>query len=190
MSRTRPTLTLVGVFVVVFLLEVLGSAVGFGPAAFALSLPLTRRPWTLVTSVYAHAGVWHLLANSVALLVVGLVLERRTSAIRFYLFFLVTGMLAGVAQVTVAAALGHHVAVLGSSGGIFALLGYLLAGNRVTDVAVAGIEPDPRIAAAVVVAVAVLVTLLTAGSGVALFAHFTGLVLGLVAGRGHVLRTR
>ncbi|MDG5778388.1 rhomboid family intramembrane serine protease [Haloarculaceae archaeon H-GB2-1] len=184
----RPTVTLLVVFVVVYLLQRLAGVVGVPMAAFALAAPIAVQPWTLVTSVYAHGSLGHLLANAVTLVVVGVFLERRTSAVRFHLFFLGAGVLTGLAQVMVASLFGQHVAVLGASGAIFALLGYLLAGNRVTDAAVAGVSVRPRLRIALLVLLAAVVTLATAMPGVALVAHFTGLFVGLLAGRAHLLR--
>jgi membrane associated rhomboid family serine protease len=188
MARRSPTLTLVVVFVAVYLVELLVGAFGVPKSAFALATPVTLRPWTLVTSVYAHGSVGHLLANSVGLVLVGLVLERRTSRERFHLFFLVTGSLAGLSQVWVAGFFGVRLPVLGASGAVFALVGYVLAGNRVSDTILSAVPLSGRAQLAVFVVLAAALTLLTASQGVALVAHFTGLLLGLLAGRDHVLR--
>jgi len=189
MEGRSPTLTLVGVFVVVYLVELALGVVANARALFALSAPVAVRPWTLVTSVYAHASVSHLLANAVVLLVVGLYLERQTSRARFHAFFLVTGTLSGLAEVWAGGLVGPPVAVLGASGAIFALVGYVLAGNRVTDTVLSSVPLSPRATLLAVAVVAGAVTLATAGRRVALVAHFTGLFLGLVAGRAHLLRT-
>ncbi|PSP31265.1 rhomboid family intramembrane serine protease [Halobacteriales archaeon QH_10_67_22] len=187
--KRSPTLTLVGVFVVVFFLQTLVGLLVAPAALFALSQPVVVRPWTLVTSVYAHGSVGHLLANSVALLVVGLFLERQTSRARFHAFFLTTGILSGLAQVWVGGLVGPPNRVLGASGAIFALVGYVLAGNRVSESVLSSVPLSPRAQLLGFALVAVAVTLATAGPGVALVAHFTGLLLGLVAGRAHLLRT-
>ena len=189
MTRRSPTLTLVGVFVVVYVVEVLAGFVGVPKTAFALATPVTLRPWTLVTSVYAHGSFGHLLANSVGLVLVGLLLERQTSRVRFHLFFLVTGALAGLSHVWVGRLLSERPAVLGASGAIFALVGYVLAGNRVSDTVLAAAPISERAILVVFVLVAAAVTVLTAGPGVALVAHFAGLLLGLLAGYDNVLRT-
>jgi len=188
MSRS-PTLTLVVVFVAVFVVELAAGLVGVQQTAFALAPPVTARPWTLVTSVYAHASVPHLVANSLALGLVGLYLERTTSRVRFHAFFLASGVLSGIAQVVVAGVLGRRVAVLGASGAVFALVGYLLAGNRVTESVLGTLPLRPRTQLVVAGFVAAAITVVTAGRGVALVAHFAGLVLGLVAGRAHLLRS-
>lgn len=182
-----PTTTLIGVLVVVFLLQVLLGLFG-DPPAFALAWPLTAEPWTLVTSVLAHGGPLHLATNAVGLFVLGLVLERQTEPWRFYAFFLGVGAIAGAAEVTIAHVLGNGVSVLGASGAIFGLLGYLLSGNRLTDALASRVTISPRVAIVVVLGVALVITWLTRGRRVALIAHFTGLVVGLLAGRAHVLR--
>ncbi|PSP47735.1 hypothetical protein BRC60_08165, partial [Halobacteriales archaeon QH_1_68_42] len=51
MARRSPTLALVGVFVVVYLVERLVGLFGVEKSAFALAPPVVTRPWTLVTSV-------------------------------------------------------------------------------------------------------------------------------------------
>ena len=175
-------------FVVVFAVQLVAPLVGIGAGWFALALPLDARPWTVVTSVYAHASVDHLLANAVALVVVGLLVARRTSRVRFHSFFLVTGALSGVATVLLGAAIGGATAVLGASGAILALVGYLLAGNLATESLLGRVTLSRRAWAVVVAVLALGVVLATGGPGVALTAHVTGFLLGLGAGRLHVLR--
>jgi len=182
-----PTLTLVVVFVVVFLLQRTLAFLQI-PLAFALAAPVDYQPWTVVTSVYAHASVGHLVGNAVVLLLVGLYLERQTSNVRFHLFFLATGALSGLTQVWVSDLVGPAVGVLGASGGIAGLVGYLLAGNRMSDTVLDRMPLSPRAQLAVFVVVAGAVTVATGGPGVALVAHFTGLLIGLLAGRAHLLR--
>lgn len=176
------------VFVVVYGAQAAGSTIGLGPTAFVLSLPLEVRPWTLVTSVYAHGSLPHLVANAIALVVVGLLVARRMSRLRFHTFFLATGALSGIATVLVGAAVGGATAVLGASGAIFALVGYLLAGNLATEALLGRMTLSRRTWAAVVVGLAIIVGVVSGGPGVALTAHVTGFLLGLGAGRLHVLR--
>lgn len=182
-----PTADLLAVFVAVFALQQLAGLVGWGLAAFALALPLSVAPWTVVTSVYAHASLTHLLANAVALAIVGFPLERFTTRARFHTFVLTTGAVAGLAQLAVDGLLGGSPAVLGASGAILALYGYVLAGNPLAGGLLDRLDLGRRGRLALLAAVAVLVTLLTAGSGVALVAHAAGFVLGLVAGRVRLL---
>ena len=195
-SRSRsPTLVTLALIGIVFAVQQLFAVLPRVGVPLALSRPLLDQPWTLVTSVYAHASVTHLLANALTLALLGFPLERQTTRGRFHLFFLLTGVIAGVAQVSFVGALASlwpwvpaSVSVLGASGAIFGLLGYLLASNRVTALVMAGFSLAPRVQLVLGAILAVAITLATANPGVAIVAHFTGLLIGLLAGREHLLR--
>lgn len=184
-----PTFELIGVFLAVYLLQVFGSVFGLPPGWFALAAPLDR-PWSIVTSVYAHAGANHLIVNSIALLIVGVPLERFAAWGRFHAFFLGAGAASGLVQIAVAGLIGSGGAVLGASGAILALYGYVLAGNPVTGGLLARLSLSRRSKLWLLGFAAVAVVVLTAGPGVALIAHATGFVLGLIGGRVGVLGSR
>lgn len=179
MTRS-PTLTTAIVLVCVYCIQFVVGLFGFGVTWFTLSQSVDFAPWTLVTSVYGHATPGHLVSNLVALVIFGLAVERTTTPLRFYLFFLVSGALAGLTEVSL-----MNVHVLGASGAVFALLGYALSSNTVTNGLLGRLSG--RVQAIIFVLLAACVTLATAGPNVALIAHFTGLVIGLVAGRLRLL---
>lgn len=185
-QRGWPTLETLGFVIAVFGVQSALALAGV-PVDLALHDPLLANPWTLVTSVYAHGGTGHLLANVLALALLGPLVARRTTRTAFHVFFLTTGALAGVAEVVFGGLVGPPVAVLGASGAIFALLGYLLSGNVVSTVLLDRIALSTRAQLAVFLVIAVVVTLATARPGVALFGHATGLLCGLVAGRGRLI---
>lgn len=194
--RTSPTIETLAAFAAVFALQkaVALVDVALAGALFALQLPLEVRPWTIVTSVYAHGSVGHLLSNAVALAIVGFALERRTTRWRYHTFFVATGAAAGAFHVLFnrlllqAGLVARPTAVLGASGAVFALFGYVLAGNRLTGGILDRIGLDPRWQLVLFLGVATAVTLATAAPGVALAAHFFGFLLGLLAGQANVLR--
>ncbi|MFD1641448.1 rhomboid family intramembrane serine protease [Halohasta litorea] len=187
-SSRSPTLETLLLFVIVFALQGVTSLVGL-IGLFVLAPPITANPWTIVTSVYAHGSIPHLLSNSLALLLAGLLVERRTTRLRFHLFFLTVGALAGITQVVSTGLLGPGTAVLGASGAVFGLFGYLLAGNVVASTLLDRIRLPPRAQFALFALAALVVTIATGRPGVALVAHFTGLLLGLLAGAAGVLDT-
>ena len=188
MARS-PTIDTLGVVLVVFLLQILLSVVGLG-GLFVLAPPLSESPVTILTSIYAHASLGHLVANSVVLVVAGFAVERRTTWLRFHLYFVAVGALAGIAQVLASGIVGPPRGVLGASGAVFGLVGYWLAGNRVSTTLVDRLRLSPRVQVAGFAVAAAAVTLLTGRPGVALVAHFTGLFVGLVAGAVGLLDTR
>ncbi|WP_247729580.1 rhomboid family intramembrane serine protease [Halovivax limisalsi] len=163
---------------------------------FVLAPPIDVNPWTVVTSVYAHKNLSHLLSNAIALVLFGWPVARSTTRARFHAFFVATGAVAGVSQIVLTDVLASAplipatptAGVVGASGAVFALMGYLLASNRLSA-GVAGLVDVPRWMVAVLfVAVAIVLTVATGAPGVALVAHFTGLLIGLVAGSRRVLR--
>lgn len=170
----------------VFVLQQLTATVGLASILFVLSMPFENRPWALVTSIYAHANTAHLFANAIGMLILGLILERRTTAVRFHLFFISTGALAGAAEIWFGGLFGPR-SVLGASGAVFAILGYLLAGNRASTALFDRITVSPKVQLLLFVVIALGVTISTGGPGVALVAHFTGLIVGLLSGRLRIL---
>ncbi|WP_423743190.1 rhomboid family intramembrane serine protease (plasmid) [Haladaptatus sp. SPP-AMP-3] len=190
LSRS-PTIQTLVAFAVVFVLQ---TVVGFirpflAVSLFALAPPVSVHPWTLPLSVYSHANFGHLFSNAVALVLAGLLVERVTTTVRFHAFFITVGMLSGLVQVWVGGLFSPAApAVLGASGAVLGLYGYLLAGNPVSDAVFGRLRLSRRAQAVIVVAFTTLITLMTAAPGVALLAHFTGFAVGLIAGRLHILR--
>ncbi len=196
-GRSSPIIELLAIFVVVYVAQLVTAFVGAMTGLFVLAPPLGDNPWTIVTSVYAHGGVGHLLSNSVALVLFGWPVARATTRLRFHTFFLLTGALAGVSQIVITGALATlpflsvspTAGVLGASGAVFALLGYLFASNRLSDAFASVITVSRWLTIVVFLVLATIVTLATAQPGVALVAHFSGFLIGLLAGRGGVLET-
>jgi len=189
----RATAQVILVCVLVFLVQTLllwlfGPALAFG--LFALSLPVEIQPWTLATSVYAHRTVGHIVGNLVLFALLGVILERHSTRARFHAFVLVTGALAGLAQVYAGSILyGEPTAVLGLSGAVFAMLGYVVTGNRLSNGLLKRLDVPVWGQLLAFAVLAAAVTLLTADSPrVALIAHFTGFLIGLLAGQENLLR--
>jgi len=163
----------------------LGAVVGLG--AVALTAPIVDRPWTLLTSVYAHESVGHLLGNALVIVTAGTVVAYATTALRFHAFVITTGVAAGLTQILLGSALGWEVGVLGISGAGFALLGYVIASNRVSARVSAYLSRRVQIVIALLLGAGL--TVLFGGANSAHAAHFAGAVLGLVAGRYRLLAT-
>lgn len=79
---------------------------------------LVYSPWQLVTAMFAHGSIEHLLMNMVSLWWMGTLLERMQGSVRFALIY----FLSGIAGNLVFALLSSGYAV-GASGAIFGLLG-------------------------------------------------------------------
>ena len=87
--------------------------------------PLAGEPWLAVLShMFLHGGIVHLLGNMWFLWVFGGKVEGRVGALRFLGFYLLAGLAAAVAQVAVAPF--SAVPMLGASGAISGVLGAYL----------------------------------------------------------------
>lgn len=75
------------------------------------------KPFQLVTYMFLHGGIGHLLMNMLGLFFLGPYLERALGSEKFLILYLASGLLAGVAQMTLT---GHP--GLGASGAVYGVL--------------------------------------------------------------------
>jgi rhomboid protease GluP len=82
-------------------------------------------PWRLMSAVFVHLGVLHMLMNMSALVSLGVGIERSLGSVRFALVFLSTGVLGFVASTAWGYwGLGALAPTAGASGGLFGLVGF------------------------------------------------------------------
>jgi membrane associated rhomboid family serine protease len=138
---------------------------------------------SLLTSQFLHASWMHLAGNMLFLWIFGNNIEDRLGRIRFLPFYLVGGVLAGLAQ----SAITPHSAepLIGASGAIAAVLGgYLLLWPKAKILTLFGWIPIPLpafvvIGGWIVLQVVYLGGQSSAGDSVAYWAHIGGFVAGL-----------
>ncbi|KAA9338176.1 rhomboid family intramembrane serine protease [Hymenobacter busanensis] len=127
------TLALALLNMLVYLLMVAAGVDAFQPSGAALvawgsnysSLVLAGQWWRLLTSCALHGGLWHLLLNSYALLVIGALLEPLVGRGRLLLAYVLSGL--GGAAASLWWHLPAGVNSVGASGAIFGLYGFMLA---------------------------------------------------------------
>jgi membrane associated rhomboid family serine protease len=117
------TYAIIAVCVLVFLAEAV-TGVLTGPSVVEAQLgyfpPNTLiAPWQMVTSIFVHGGIVHILFNMFSLFVLGRQLEPMIGRLRFLLLFLLSGIGGSVAVLIIA----PGIFVVGASGAIFGLLG-------------------------------------------------------------------
>jgi len=87
-----------------------------------------KRPWTLFTYMFLHAGIWHLVFNMLFLYFIGRILEDFVSNKKFYTVFFGGGLLGGILYLIayntfpVFTAMDHWVPMLGASGAVTAVI--------------------------------------------------------------------
>jgi len=148
----------------------------------------TSQPWTIVTSMFVHADLWHILGNMVTLYFFGTYLTMLVGEKKFLAIYFLGGLLGAVFYMVVAlyapwsSPLDAHIGVIGASGAVFAVGGALAVLRPNLKVLLFFIIPMPLWVA--VIGGFVLLTLISisAGLSIAWEAHLGGLVVGLVAG--------
>lgn len=184
----KATLQTLGLILIVFVIQSLATLAEISLSSFALSVPVESNPWTVMLSIYSHASIGHLLSNAVGILILGVIVERVTTNKRFHIFFIITGAIAGISEVLFWSVYGGQgVQVLGASGALFALLGYALFGNSLTDNLFGSIDIGRIGRVLLIMSLAVVVTLVTASQGVALVAHAVGFFVGSICGYHKIL---
>ena len=156
-------------FVLVALMPGLSYLLAFVPAAVLV------RPWTIVTYMFMHAGLMHLLLNMLGLFFFGPRLEARLGSGHFLALYFVSGMLGAVLTFVLA----PFAPVVGASG---AVMGVLAAYARFWPhdrILIWGILPVSAWLMVIATALySIWAGLTGSGGNVAHFAHLGGLVAG------------
>lgn len=161
-----------------------GIGYAWEPFLFTIGTDWMFRPWTLVTSTFAHANPSHLFFNGLFLFFMGPAVERLVGGRRLLAVFLVGGAVSGIAQVhlvawRVSGSLSDpFVQALGASGALMAIFGVLIALIPKARVFFM-VFPVPMWAAGVLYAALDVLGVFNPGDGVGHFAHLAGLALGL-----------
>ncbi len=163
-------------------------------AAWSSGASLTGEALTLITSQFLHGGWLHLLGNLLFLWIFGNNIEDRLGRLRFLLFYLVGGAVAGLTQVAIDPE--STIPTIGASGAIAATLGaylVLFPRARITSLVFLGFFYQLIDVPAVIVLVFWFLLQLidglaslgvsdSSGGGVAFFAHIGGFVFGSLVG--------
>jgi len=157
----------------IFTSPALADALAFSPA------DALREPWTFFTYMFVHAGLLHLLGNSLMLFVFGTAVESRMGSRTFILYYLLCGVGAAVFSLALSAIMPVSPFV-GASG---AVLGVALAFAMFWPDAELIVFPIPmpiraRTLVMLLVGLDVLLYFLTPGDGIAHLAHVGGVAFG------------
>lgn len=159
------------------------------------SLPFFPRispPLTLLTSMFLHGGLFHLLFNMLYLWIFGNNVEDYLGRLRYILFYLASGLGASLAHIIFNP--NSQMPMIGASGAIAGVLGaYFILyprANVLTFVFLFIFIRVIPIPASVVLGVWFLMQVLNigVGGGVAWFAHIGGFLVGLLLVRTYARR--
>ncbi len=142
---------------------------GLQPAGFL------NQPWTIVTSMFIHAGLWHIIANMLTLYFFGTYLSRLVGDNKLLIVYFGGGILGSILFIL----LGPPFSIaIGASGAVFALGGALAVMVPKLRVFVFPIPVPIPLWAAVIGGFIILSFL----PFIAWQAHLGGLIVGLTAG--------
>ena len=173
--------TLIGLNIVYFLyLEIAGSSEDtlFMVRHGAMYAPLVLKEkeyYRLLTAVFMHFGIQHIINNMLVLFILGDNLERALGKVKYLFFYLLCGVGANLVSLYVEMKKSMQVVGAGASGAVFGVVGgllYVVAINK-------GHLEDLRIRQ---LAVMILFSLYSgfARTGVNNVAHVAGLVIGIL----------
>ncbi len=155
----------------------------FGLVPFAV---LHGFVWQLFTYLFLHGGLWHLLINMLVLWMFGRDLELYWGRRRFYAYYFLTGVGAGIINVIVKAALyssaspAMGIATIGASGAIY---GILMAAAMIFPDRQILLIPFPvtlpmRAYVAIIGAIEFFGTLGATGDNISHISHLGGMLVG------------
>jgi membrane associated rhomboid family serine protease len=176
--------TLVALFLPVSVTNTIDLELGLVPRAVTHGL----RFWQPLTYIFLHGGILHLLLNMLFLWMFGVDLERAWGTRRFWNYFLVTGIGAGLVNIFVKTALDPHglgmslVPTIGASGAIY---GVLVAAAIVFPDRQVWLIPFPvhipmRIYVIAAIAIEFFFTLGAGGDNVSHVTHLGGALVGYI----------
>src|SRR3989344_6006259 len=106
------------VLLAIFILQIIFPAI---TENFSLTASeVWEKPWLLLSSIFLHGSITHLLFNLFSLFLFGSFLEKKIVAWRFIFVFLLTGIVASIA------AAFFYPSSLGASGAIYGVIGVLV----------------------------------------------------------------
>jgi membrane associated rhomboid family serine protease len=132
--------------------------------------------WQFFTYMFAHGSISHILFNMLGLFFFGVQVERRMGSHEFVLFYLSTGVLAGLFSFAVYKLTGQlNVYLLGASGAIYGVLLAFATYFPFSTIYVMGIIPvRAPILVLIFTAIAIFSQVFNLGGNVAHFTHLAG----------------
>jgi hypothetical protein len=190
-SRKLPYITILLIFLNVFIFLITYLGPDFEKAVFEYGTVPSQilkgeGVFTLITSMFLHAGFLHLIGNMWFLWIFGDNVEHNLGKMKFVIFYFLCGVLAGLFHIFLASGAELNIPTIGASGAISGLLGgYLILypKNKIRAFFLVLLTPIIfSVPAFFYIGIWFLYQFLSAGtpSSVAYFAHIGGFVAGMI----------
>ncbi len=165
------TISIILICIFVFGLQSAGivtNQLAFMPAEVA------SKPYTIITSIFMHGNLRHLMLNMVGLFIFGSIVENEVGSKNWILIYLFSGFIGSLGYMLLADT--FFIPALGASGAVFGLMG-AAAISKPTQVIYTPYGPFPMIIAAIIWGITEIISSFGVGT-VAHSAHFFGLIGG------------
>ncbi len=138
--------------------------------------------WQFFTYMFAHGSITHILFNMLGLFFFGNQVERRMGSHEFLLFYISSGVLAGVFSFIIYRLTGqYNVYLLGASGAVYAVLLAFATYFPSSTIYIMGIIPiRAPILVLIFTAIAVFSQLFNFRSGIAHLTHLAGFLIAYI----------
>ncbi len=167
------TLILAGFIILIFILQ--NAIPNFTDSFKLIGSDIFKRPWILITSIFLHANMPHLLLNLFSLVLFGIILENVIGTKKYLLIFLATGFLSSFISSF------FYSSALGASGAIFGILGTLVILRPKMMIWVYGMPMPMAIAGILYLGINFFGAYFNIGN-TGYIAHLSGLIAGLFFG--------
>ncbi len=143
-----------------------------------------KKLWTILTSMFMHGSFSHLFVNMISLMFIGNFVEQIIGRKRFFWFYMLSGLVAGLAFVFLALIFSNELNIyaVGASGAIFGLGGLLMILTPRLPVLLFFVIPMPMWLAMLFLLFGLWIISFFAGLPIGNTAHLGGLICGLVFG--------
>ncbi|GGJ90828.1 putative rhomboid protease YdcA [Lentibacillus kapialis] len=126
--------------------------------------------WRLITAIFFHAGLMHVLFNSFALVLFGPALEQMLGKMKFITAFLGAGLIGNLATFLLGPTLYSHVGASGAIYGLFGIYAFMIAFRKHL------IDPSSTQIVTIILVIGLIMTFLR--SGINIYAHVFGFIGG------------
>lgn len=136
---------------------------------------ISHKPWTIITSIFLHDGIWHLLTNMITLFFFGRYISTLLGERKFLIVYFVGGISGNLLYLLLG---DPYIPAIGASGAVFALGGVLAVMRPKIRVIIIPVPVPIPLWVAVIGGFLVI----SVFPGVAWQAHLGGLAWGLAIG--------
>jgi len=183
------TLTLVLINAVLFLASLILLYINKGFVDYLALKPANilqgKYVWTIILSMFIHAGFFHIFANMISLIFLGSFLERIIGKKRFIFIYFVSGIIASIAFILFSLLIKSefNAYAVGASGAIFGIAGTIMILTPRLKVFIFPIPIAMPIFAGIFIALFGLWAIsLAAGLPIGNTAHLGGFIAGIIYG--------